>query len=113
LPIYFNSKNPALRKRSEVKDGPLPAKSGQIISLSACADTQTSISAYNLERKKRWQGALTYAFSTLPKGTLKGDAVLKQLGNFMNREHFTQITTLSTNKSDVTNSNQITFPFPL
>jgi hypothetical protein len=111
LPLSFSSKNPSLPMRSSLRDV-LCEKSGQILSLSACSDSQTSVSAYNLDRKKGWAGALTYAFSNLPAGDLAGDVILRNIDALMIRRKFGQITTLSTNRSDVTHSNQIIFPFP-
>lgn len=111
LPLSFSSKNPetGVQSSSGVK---LNKKSGQILSLSACADSQTSVSAYNLDRRKRWAGALTHSFASLPKGTLTGEEILTLIDARMRQRHFSQITTISTNRLDVTHSNQITFPFP-
>ncbi len=111
LPICFSCKNPGLAVKGS-RDQTLAQKSGQILSLSACADTQTSVSAYNLENKKKWQGGMTYAFSKLPSGNLKGDNVLKRIDRVMKQKRFTQITTLSTNRIEVSHANQINFPFP-
>lgn len=112
LPISFSCRNPGVAVKAS-RDQSLSTKSGQILSLSACADSQTSVSAYNLERQKGWQGAFTFAFSKLPSGTLKGDDVLKRIDTVMKHQKFSQITTLSTNRNTTTHANQIDFPFPV
>ena len=40
------------------------AVKADIITLSGCKDPQTSASAYNLQRKRSWRGAMTYAMET-------------------------------------------------
>ncbi len=39
-----------------------PTGGASIVTLSGCMDSQTASSAYNLERKSLWQGALTWAW---------------------------------------------------
>ncbi len=112
LPISFSCRNPGVAVKAS-RDQSLSTKSGQILSLSACADSQTSVSAYNLQGAKKWQGALTYAFSKLPAGNLKGDNVLKRINRIIKQRRFSQITTLSTNRNTTTHANQINFPFPI
>lgn len=47
--------------------------SKEILCLSACADTQTSVSAYNLDARKLWQGALTFAYDKVIRDNLSDD----------------------------------------
>lgn len=55
LPYSSTLKN----KTTRINKKPIPEAT--VISLSGCLDPQTSASAYNLERQKKWCGAMTWA----------------------------------------------------
>lgn len=68
--------------------------------LSACTDKQTSVSAYNMNKKRQWQGALTNAFcKSVSRGHLDGKQMLLRVTEFMQKNHFDQHTILSHSKS--------------
>lgn len=65
----------------------------QIISLSGCRDHQTSASAFNLERKRKWQGAMSvYLRSVLKnhKYQVTLSTLIKELHQKLAQEHFAQ-----------------------
>jgi hypothetical protein len=83
---------------------------GKVICLSACTDQQTSISAYNLDKKNNWQGAMTFAFSQLKYSNTDGKSLLLDISKCMEQRGFDQITCLSTNH-DIELAENISFPF--
>lgn len=65
-----------------------------IVSLSGCADPQTSASAYNLERSNKWQGAMSWALQQTLKDTqfkpLPCNTLVDQVRSKLRANSFTQ-----------------------
>lgn len=118
LPWAFQAPAPDVRiatSLSTASDDVFHTKRGQILSLSACADPQTSVSAFGLNGKRVWQGAMTYALNSVlsadsANDKMNGADLISRVGAVIKSQGYDQITTLSTNK-DVNHSNQLTFPF--
>lgn len=118
LPYYYSTQDGASKKQKAGTDaaGAGVSAEGNIVSISACSDFQTSVSATNMDsRRREWQGALTFAFDkavrdTVGDGTLSnalglapsvdGKKLIIQIGDIISSKGFYQITTLSTNIAD-------------
>jgi hypothetical protein len=65
-----------------------------VISLSGCKDNQLSVSAYNLDRERNWQGALTWsllkAFQLYDNNHLNCNNILNKVINELKSNNFTQ-----------------------
>mgnify|MGYP001810138818 CR=1 FL=1 len=76
---------------------PRNALYADVVCLSACGDSETAASAYNLDRNNRWQGALTVFFNDIITSG-NGDATLKNLvdfiGNKLSANSLNQTTTI-------------------
>ena len=73
---------------------------GITISLSGCMDPQTSASAYNLNRRRKWRGAMTWALERVLR-QCKRPTLTKTLNNLrriLARNRFSQIPELYTSR---------------
>ncbi len=108
LPYYWSSKNTNVQ--SIEGNQKWPTNGANVISLSACADKQTSVSAFNLDNRRNWQGALTFAFDTVSRrGYNDGLDLINGISRIISSKGFDQITVLSTSKSHAS-PQEIQFP---
>jgi hypothetical protein len=108
LPYYYQSAKPSVQGTGSKL--PWPENGPTVVSLSACADHQTSVSAYNLNNKRIWQGAMTYAFNQVTReGYEDGLNLLQKVSNVIKTRGFDQITYLSTSHSHLS-AKEIQFP---
>lgn len=105
LPFYHWSKDNASQQHVATLN--VPSSSGangnHVVCISACADNQTSVSAYNLDQRRSWQGALMYAFDQafrrhVKSASQKVDAkkLIVDIGKIIAAKGYSQITVLST-----------------
>lgn len=74
LPYRYTSPN-RIEKINTIPDMNSPL----VISFSGCHDPQTSASAYNLERRKKWQGAMSWCLRTVLSQYRYGQIPLNEL----------------------------------
>lgn len=76
-----------------------------VLYLSGCADPQTSASAYNLERKRKWRGAMTWALEQILKRGYRQNiyAVWRQVKQLLSQNGFSQVPQLSMSKNTTPN----------
>lgn len=94
LPYRYKSPN-ILEKINNTPE----TKSPLVISISGCRDPQTSASAYDLERKRKWQGAMSYFLRILldqaKHKPVHLNKLVDSLRRHLKRRKFTQIPELA------------------
>jgi hypothetical protein len=118
LPYEFSVRNPSNRIVGDRKEVVLSSSPDcTIISLSACLDSQTANSAFNLGNSRTWQGALTYAFCNYSNSRggsssfVDGSTLIRGIQSILDRNGYSiQTTVISTNRT-VTSAAEIYFPF--
>lgn len=97
LPYQYKSGNtvvPIPHSKVDIK--------AEVITLSGCRDSQTSASAYNMQRNKQWRGAMTVALETVlqqQKWHVTAKQAIDQITNFLSTGGFTQCPVLCFNRS--------------
>lgn len=135
LPYSFNSADSAVKQNvvSNTKWITATDTNGMgalnPLCLSACADTQTSVSAYNLNKAREWQGAFTYAFNfvvrqrwqeqltaaaspentSVTKFSISASDIINRVGRLIAAKGYDQTTSLSM-ATETTDAKSITFP---
>lgn len=117
LPYEFSARNPNVRLVGDKKDT-ISSKPCTVLSLSACLDSQTANSAYDLANSKTWQGALTFAFGQysesltgLPIRNQNGATLITTLQNILDRNGYSIQTTVLSSSKPATTASEIIFPF--
>jgi len=116
LPYEFSASDPSVRLVGDRKTISLGSDQS-IISLSACLDSQTANSAYNLGNSRTWQGALTFAFcrysNSIPGiiSSINGSTLISSIQSILNRNGFSIQTTVLSSSNTATTASDITFPF--
>lgn len=133
LPFYYHTKDKGAAQHVETADSmyssssPVGGGGASVACFSACADNQTSVSAYNLDSRREWQGALTYAFDTavrekraaaaggVPSSSsllLDAKQLMNRMGELIAARGYDQITTYSffTSSTSLQQQQQLTFP---
>jgi hypothetical protein len=107
LPYRYEGGNQVRRiEKTQVTNGPL------VVSFSGCKDPQTSASAYNLERRKKWQGAMTFCLlGTLGENKfqdMKVSDIMDQVRRKLKSHGFSQVPQLAFSTDvDVNNVNHL------
>lgn len=104
MPYFFTTKdNMAVAHTAKSGDAiSEPVSSAKVVCISACADNQTSVSAYNLDRKRQWQGALTFGLDQAVRemgggksAPINAKTLVSRISAIMTERDFEQTTTLA------------------